>query len=162
MLRLRNASALVSEQWVSASQVQVSIFLPHYADDVLCKFLMELLSTSDLIFTQGAELLKSYLQPECISTLNIYSNSFMKSRRKKHPKAIDNNKEMHCASFYWWFSYWVWVTNYGSSWRRGRHQAPGARRELEMESSYWKHNGGGFYVRLQVNNCPGMEEWKYN
>ena len=27
MLRLRNASALVSEQWVSASQVQVSIFL---------------------------------------------------------------------------------------------------------------------------------------
>ena len=28
MLRLRNASALVSEQWVSASQVQVSIFLP--------------------------------------------------------------------------------------------------------------------------------------
>lgn len=55
MLRLRNASALVSEQWVSASQVQVSIFLPHYADDVLCKFLMELLSTSDLIFTQGAK-----------------------------------------------------------------------------------------------------------
>ena len=40
---------------MSASQVQVSIFLPHYADDVLCKFLMELLSTSDLIFTQGAK-----------------------------------------------------------------------------------------------------------
>ena len=25
---------------MSASQVQVSIFLPHYADDVLCKFLI--------------------------------------------------------------------------------------------------------------------------
>ena len=89
MLRLRNASALVSEQWVSASQVQVSIFLPHYADDVLCKFLMELLSTYDLIFTQGAELLKSYLQPECISTLNIYSNNkfIHEVEKKKAPKS---------------------------------------------------------------------------
>ena len=145
MLMLRNASALVSEQWVSASQVQVSIFLPHYADDVLCKFLMELLSTSDLIFTQGAKLLKSYLQPECISTLNIYSNSFMKSRRKKHPKAIDNNKEMHCASFYWWFSYWVWVTNYGSSWRRGRHQAPG-------ESWRWRARIGNIMAAVFMSD----------
>ena len=77
---------------MSVSQVQVSIFLPHYADDVLCKFLMELLSTSDLIFTQGAELLKSYLQPECISTLNIYSNSFMKSRRKSTHKLLTTTK----------------------------------------------------------------------
>ena len=57
---------------------------PHYADDVLCKFLMELLSTSDLIFTQGAELLKSYLQFECISTLNIeYLLKFIHEVEKK-------------------------------------------------------------------------------
>ena len=57
---------------------------PHYADDVLCKFLMELLSTSDLIFTQGAELLKSYLQLECISTLNIeYLLKFIHEVEKK-------------------------------------------------------------------------------
>ena len=59
---------------------------PHYADDVLCKFLMELLSTSDLIFTQGAELLKSYLQFECISTLNI--NSLLKFIHEVEKKKI--------------------------------------------------------------------------
>ena len=45
---------------------------------------MELLSTSDLIFTQGAELLKSYLQFECISTLNIeYLLKFIHEVEKK-------------------------------------------------------------------------------
>ena len=142
---LRNASALVSEQWVSASQVQVSIFLPHYADDVLCKFLMELLSTSDLIFTQGAKQSKVLFAAWMYLNTQYLLKFIHEVEKKKQPKAIDNNKEMHCASFYWWFSYWVWVTNYGSSWRRGRHQAPG-------ESWRWRARIGNIMAAVFMSD----------